>query len=591
VVDKPASLTDLKNSLVSYYAGMTERMRRVPDLLDHKYRGMPILPEGVVIHETSTAPTIIDNLVDQVRTDAPTVQFTPRGKTQKDGANKELMELWGHHILRSLDSHSFITPETQLVRDALTRDAACIKFLVDEDALAEAPVRDDFPTQNAFTKALRKWRADAADTWPFMVRPVDPLRIYPAPGNKRPPDFVVEVQTRVVFDIIQKYGDIWARAGKSAKTFMDWMSKTEWIEYWSADHFIVEVDRIQIIDVVNPYGILPYAFGYTGRGRLNWDGDPTQLVHPMLLDYTGEMEAEARLKTALDAAWQFYVFPRLLTDDDPRKVARALQKGPGAVIKVADMANRPQWLDSPEPSIAALTFLQLIMAAIDKRFPAGLMNRPAGVEAALHQATLIGQALKPLVPVRGLLNRLMSEVLNGLSHMMAVLDLPMNVFGTVGKTTKDRTVKGSDFTHRNFEVKYEATDPSEDDRRILTGLGLLREKSAQGIPVISRRTFREVYAPRVMPNSEEEEEQVLVEAVVDQILAGGVLMQVVMEMLGALQQEAQEEQTAQGLQGQITGAAGKAIPEARARGLESITGQPQRGPREQAQPAQESAGV
>ena len=165
---------------------------------------------------------------------------------------------------------------------------------------------------------------------------------------------------------------------------------------------------------------------------------------------------------------------------------------------------------------------------------------------------LIGQALKIISPVKKALNSMGTEVLNKFSHLMNWFELPMTVNGP-RKGAAERMVRGKDFTHHQFEVTFDATDPSEDDRRMLSALAVKREPG-----LISRATYRERFLKGVIPNGEEEEEKIMAEAVGDQLVQSGMLVQQVMAQLQQQEQQQNAEATSQGLAGQLMGAAGGA---------------------------------
>ena len=210
----------------------------------------------------------------------------------------------------------------------------------------------------------------------------------------------------------------------------------------------------------------------------------------------------------------------------------------------------PQWLDSPPPNQHMMEFLNSIDESIRRTIPAALMERQA--DAGIHQALLIGQALKIISPVKKALNSMGTEVLNKLSHLMGWFELAQSVQGPrEGDST--RMVRGKDFTHHQFEVTFEATDPSEDDRRMLSALAVKREPG-----LISRATYRERFLKGVIPNGEEEEEKIMAEQVVDQLVGSGMLVQEVMAQMQAQQQQQNAQQTADGLAGRMMDRAGGA---------------------------------
>jgi hypothetical protein len=466
-----------------------------------------------------------------------------------------MMEMWGQQILSQLAQSGMTDPLGQAPHDLILRGAACIKIIVCEDSLEDKPAK----------VSKRAWESEMGNKPHFILKAVDPLNCYPSPGSNL--TYMVEKQTRRVIDVRESYPH-WKdpKAKKFGRNLTDNpLREVDWVEYWTRDEYIVEVDGDRIIEKPNPYGIIPYVYRYSGLGRYNADGNPKHLAVGILHSIQGELEAEIEVKTAMRAAWQYHVFPRLLTTDDPSQVAQQFQKGPGAVIKHAP-ERPPQWLDSPPPNQHMMEFLNSIDESIRRTIPAALMERQA--DAGIHQALLIGQALKIISPVKKSLNSMGTELLNKLSHLMAWFELPMSVQGPRDGAS-ERMVKGKDFTHHQFEVTFEATDPSEDDRRMLSALAVKREPG-----LISRATYRERFLKGVIPNGEEEEEKIMAETVVDQLVQSGMLVQTVMQQLQAQQQEEQAAASADGILGQIqnraTGAAD--VVGARERGMEGLMG-------------------
>ena len=527
-----AKLDDILSANEHYYSESQQQMRDSDNLYNQEFYLDIDLPENISVHKSSKATQIVDNLRDQIRVDEPVVVYREKGPKQKDQDHKAIMEMWGQNMLSQLSQAGMIDPLGQAPHDLILRGAACVKLIVREDSLEDKPAK----------VSKRAWESEMSHKPHFMLKPVDPLNCYPSPGNEL--TYMVEKQTRRVIDIRESYPH-WKdpKAKKLHRSLADNpLREVDWVEYWTREEYIVEVDGDRIIDKPNPYGIIPYVYRYSGLGRYNADGNPKHLAVGILHSIQGELEAEIEVKTAMRAAWQYHVFPRLLTTDDPSQVAQQFQKGPGAVIRHSP-ERPPQWLDSPPPNQHMMEFLNSIDESIRRTIPAALMERQA--DAAIHQALLIGQALKIISPVKKALNSMGTEVLNKLSHLMMWFELPMSVQGP-RKGDAARMVRGKDFTHHQFEVTFEATDPSEDDRRMLSALAVKREPG-----LISRATYRERFLKGVIPNGEEEEEKIMAEQVIDQLVGSGMLVEQVMMQLQAQQQQEAAAGTNQGLAGQM----------------------------------------
>ena len=550
-----ATLDDIISASEHFYSAAHQQMTDADNLYNQDHSLNIDLPENISVHKSSKATQIVDNLRDQIRVDEPVVVYRERSPKQKDQEHKALMEMWGQNILMQISQSGIIDPLGQAPHDLILRGAACVKITVCEQMLEEKPPK----------VSKRAWEAEMSHKPHFMLRPVDPLNCFPSPGGEL--TYMVEKQTRRVIDIRESYPH-WKdpKAKKLGRSLTDNpLREVSWVEYWTREEYIVEVDGDRIIDKPNPYGIIPYVYRYSGLGRYNADGNPKHLAVGILHSIQGELEAEIEVKTAMRAAWQYHVFPRLLTTDDPSQVAQQFQKGPGAVIKHAP-ERPPQWLDSPPPNQHMMAFLNSIDESIARTIPSALMERQA--DAGIHQAMLIGQALKIISPVKKALNSLGTEVINKLSHLMNWFELPMSVQGP-REGASDRMIRGKDFTHHQFEVTFEATDPSEDDRRMLSALAVKREPG-----LISRSTYRERFLKGVIPNGEEEEEKIMAEQVVDQLVGSGMLVQQVMMQLQQQEQQEQAQGVNQGLAGRMMEQAGGAadIIGGRERGIEEMMG-------------------
>ena len=549
------NLDDLVSANEHYYSGANQQMIIADNLYNQNFSLNIDLPENITVHRSSKATQIVDNLRDQIRVDEPVVIYRERGPKQKDQEHKALMEMWGQHIFTQISQAGMIDPLGQAPHDLILRGAACIKLIVREDSLDDKPAK----------VSKKAWEAEMSHKPHFIAKPVDPLNCYPSPSNEL--TYMIERQTRRVIDIRESYPH-WndPKAKKLGKNLADNpLREVSWVEYWTRDEYIVEVDGDRIIDKPNPYGIIPYVYRYSGLGRYNADGNPRHLAVGILHSIRGELEAEIEIKTAMRAAWQYHVFPRLLTTDDPSQVAQQFQKGPGAVIKHAP-ERPPQWLESPPPNQHMMEFLGSIEESIRRTIPAALMERQA--DAGIHQAMLIGQALKIISPVKKALNSMGTEVINKLSHLMSWFELSMSVQGP-RQGDSARMIRAKDFTHHQFEVTFEATDPSEDDRRMLSALAVKREPG-----LISRSTYREKFLKGVIPNGEEEEEKIMAEQVIDQLVGSGIMVQEVMAQMQAQQQQDTQQQSVDGLAGQLTDRASGAADTVggREQGLEAMMG-------------------
>ena len=242
------NLDDLISANEHYYSEAHQQMADSDNLYNQDFSLSIDLPENITVHKSSKATQIVDNLRDQIRVDEPVVIYRERGPKQKDQDHKAMMEMWGQHILSQISQNGMIDPLGQAPHDLILRGAACVKLMVREDSLEDKPAKI----------SKKAWEAEMSHKPHFIVKPVDPLNCYPSPSNEL--TYMIERQTRRVLDIRESYPH-WTdpKAKKLSRSLADNpLREVNWVEYWTREEYVVEVDGERIIDKPNPYGIIPY---------------------------------------------------------------------------------------------------------------------------------------------------------------------------------------------------------------------------------------------------------------------------------------------------------------------------------------------
>ncbi len=573
-------LETLVSAAEAYYSTMHEQMRRADDLYNQRYQGTVELPENIEVFRSSRASGAVNDLRDQIRVDEPNILAHIIGTSNKAKELLATQQMWGLQVFRKLAEDTVADPFAQVPFDLLLRGGACVKTLVKPEALLNRPAPNRGEGKAAFNKRLKEWRGTKADTVPYLVIPLDPLNVMPSPGLG-PMRYIIEKQTRRVMDMEESYPD-WT--GKPAADLdraarANPLRKVTWIEFWGWHYkketdewegdYIVEVDGERIIEEANPYGLVPYAWRYSGLGRRNHDGNPATQAITILTGILGELEEEIKVKTAMSAQWQYHVFPRLKVQGmSAADAARKFQKGPGAVIEIPPQGT-VEWMETVPPNPQMMEYLSGIEAAIERRISPSLSGERTA-DFGIHQALQIGQALKTLTPVKSALNNIGSEVLNILAFLHERFDLSMNVNGTLDGVESSRMITGADLKHRNFEVTFEAVDPAENDRRMLALLSVMREPG-----LLSRETMRKIALRGIIDSNEEEEVRVMSERAQDQFVESGMLLDTMMKEIATFREQGQLEEAGAGIASQVTAAGGAAAQgvSAREQGIEALTGE------------------
>ena len=528
-LDKTTVLTRLA-SMEKHYSTAHNIMRDADRLFNQEYEGLIDVPYEVRIFRSSTPSRIVESFRNQIRTNEPTVDYRPVSSSKTDEKDATLMKRWGYSMLRKERLLSTMDPNLQCGFDLLLRGAACKKIIVDVDRMVESSPRRG-------TEKYREWESRATDSWPYISTAIDPMSVFPAPGQRKPLQFMLEKQTRYASDMWDMYPE-WKDPQRNTKRGSDPTRRVDWVEYWDPCMYIVLADGEYVMEPrENPYGVVPYIFEWSGMGRAHSNGDPAHLAVGILTYIAGELEEEVQLKTAISVQTQMHVFPPILTVEDPRKVAQQFGVGPGKVIRHPP-GHPPEYMQYPPPNENFYRFLDAIQSNISRVLaPALSGGRDSGTRYGVLQAQQIGQSLKTISPALATLDNMGTQTLNMMSTMAKTMDLDMAVEGTQEPVEATQRILGKDHKHQNFEVTFEAIDPAENDRALLVGEALRRAGD------ISRRTFWRVYAKHIVADPDDEDTNLLEEKVMEMLAQSGMLME------AALSPEVQNQLSGQGLQG------------------------------------------
>lgn len=527
-----------------HYATTHRKMLRADNLYNRRYRAEIRLPKGVPVHETSTPAMLVDSLRDQIRVDEPKVSALAFGKSKQAKTSAELQQMWGQSIMLGAAQDSLMDPFGQARFDLLLRGAGAVKWNAKDDHVIE-PEQRKGESRKDFKKRHDEWQFRMGREQPFSLKAVDPLTLYPSPGSG-PTTYMLEVQERRVLDVWDRYP---AWSDPKAKHLSpeqrdNPLRPVKWMSYWSwhwdtsgqkwEGEYVVLVDDEPVIEKDNPYRQVPYAFSYSGLGRVNYDGDPSFQAVGLLDQIAGELEAEVRLKTAMDAQWQFHVFPRAkVWGMSAKDAAKKFAVGPAAMIEMpgSKATTDIEWMEVAPPGAGMYRFLDEIKTALDRKVSPSLSGERAA-DFGIQQALQIGQALKVVGPVIQSLNKMATDTVSKLADLTHTLDLDLTVRA---RDVGERKVPAKDLESHIFEVKFEAIDPVENDRRMLAALSVV----GQGL--MSRETFFEKYLRGIIESPDDEEERLMTQAVVDQLVSGGILLQTAMGELALLQEESKVE--------------------------------------------------
>lgn len=524
----------LYGSMKDYYAAAWAKMQRAQELYDHRFAMLEdSVPEGVDIHEPSTAASIIDHFRDNIRVHNIVPSREDWGITKKAREQKALLLRLDGHVLRKLRSSSQVDLFVQTIFDMSLRGAACARVRYDAHAWPEVPegLLDSDRAEFMQARAMR---------WPLPAEPIDPLDVMPAPGGMWPIPWLIHRRMATVWEVKREYPS-WSnpkgrRPNAQVERIELWSGEAHDDEYgWVPGVHKVVVDGEFVVNRENPYGVVPYVYEYSGMGRIDYSNDPSTLAVNMLEKAESELMAEARIKTSLDAAVQFTVFPRLLTTDDPRDLKLRWDLSSGGILQVSGLGpdQKPTWLEQPQIDVGMWNFLPMIQSSIEKATFSSVLSgeRQPGVDYGYLQALLVGQASLRKDNIIGMASRMFGRLV-GLTEQLAVrLKIEPIGLGPGSGGERPRVVHVSDIGDKyDVSVTIEASDPAERDRRMISWLTPLRARA------ISKRTY--LKEGLMVDDPDEELAAIYEETVVEQIMASGLLTQ---QVLAALQSDNRAE--------------------------------------------------
>ena len=575
ITAKPDDLNKLLNASKRHYSRMHAKMRRNKDVYNQKLRVYSELPEGVEPFKSSRGTGVVDDLAEQINLTNPDVTAREFGTSLNAKNKASLQRRWGEAQLEAIQ-----VQVGQVAQDMVMMGAGTMKWLL--NPVVAMPVLRRFDeTADDHDLRMNVHTQQIQHEPTFIVQALDPISVYPSVSRGRL-QYVIEEQERRAMDMWENYpGWTDPKAKKLSKVQQDNpLRKVNWLEYWSWVYtgeqwegwYIVEADRERIIEVRNPYMQVPYAFEYSGLGRRDAEGDPFYEAKSILDKLEGDLEAEVRIKTAADVQWQFHVLPRLVVEGvNASDAAKMFNVKPGGVVE-RPPGGAFEWLDTPPPSKPMLDFLGMVQSDIDRRVNPALSGQRTA-DFGIQQALQLGQAMKSVSSIQGAVNTVAEKFLNGTASIMSSYDLGMDLYGTNQRAEKSRKIKGSDFKQYNFDVVYEATDPTEDQRKMLALLSVADRPGK-----LSNETFAKHVLADMIEDWEEEEARIFAEQVLEQMIQTGQLMQLVMQRSAALSSGTEMEQTIRdqtaAVTGQIQSAASGAAPNVpdRAAAIEQTTG-------------------
>jgi hypothetical protein len=525
--------TRLKN----VYSTMHHQMASALDLYHLRYGSDTIrVPKGTFVHVPSTAAALVDSSRDQIRTDTPRVRVLPAGTSRTAAETALKQQLAADMFLRRLREDGDQSIPAQIIFDFVSVGAAVAKVVYDIDKVPAAP-------ENSDEESLRAWESLKENTYPFRDEILEPRSVLIPRDESWPYSLAIEMQKRPVAQI---------KAGRFGKKFVDNspdqdpLREVDYEEVWTPQRYAVWADGVKLSDKPNPWGIVPFVWGYSGLGSHHKGDDPADAAVGMLTKVESELKAEVRLKTALEAFWQYGVWPRLITQEDPETIRKEMEMGAGGIIQWSGPPEaEPKFLTPPQPNPSMWMFLPEIKESIRQATISEVLQgeRPRGVDYGYLQSLLIGQARLRFGPVKHSAELFLKRLLLLKFHMLRVMDHSLSVRGYPEPVERSRRLSASDISgHIELEVELRSGSPFDDAAK-LTAMWAITSGGGMSEWVYTRDILE--------LDPAEEAAQKLAEMVEKQAVAAGLLMSEVSEKLAGQRQAGEVEKSNKGIGGMI----------------------------------------
>lgn len=486
-------LEELLQQSRDYTRAMHDNMDRASRAYALEYNLGVKIPADTPRHVPSTAPSIVDHFVDQIRTGNPTVKLGPIRKGRKGDEWRGILEGFAKYALDQVNTHEDDPLWDYLAFELALSGGGCIRVLFDEELWPDAADRD-------------------GTEWPFATRVVHPKNVFICPGHRWPYAYVIEVQHRFLGELKADYGDWSPGPDKNDLIPTDPTTDMEVLIYWDNEEYTMFAGGRQVFSKPNLLGIPPYVWGFSGLGHKGEEADPEHQAVGIIHHVLSELESEARLMTAVDSLWIRHVWPALFGTVPTQEFITKMSAGAGRYIEIKSMEDMPKFLPPPEINPAMWALLPRLKESIQNgTYSLALEGDTGNTRYGVLYGMQVGQARLRVDAVKNTLERLVGRVIGLYARYVdKVLDGGLKVNG---KTVDKTDIQG----HYDFRVKFEAIDPLDNQQRINTGIQLYAAHA------ISRHMLLRDFLG--LSDITSEEDQRLVETAIEQLVANGYLSQ------------------------------------------------------------------
>ena len=235
--------------------------------------GLPkeLVKDGIVL---PTARMLIDMYTDHVDLANARVSINKKGVTGEASDEAELLRKFGLGLLYRTGIESEVSPFRMAAKHQGLYGLGVLKTVWDADRWPDKPEKKDNEGDKEYAERIDEFRQTRNSQLPIVIREVNPRCIYPdySYGGRQ---FVIEVQEKVCFDVMEKYKKWSNPKGRAID------EKVTLTSFWTNEYRCELADDEPILQVKggvakHNYGFIPYVLIDSGLGNTSYDADPVK---------------------------------------------------------------------------------------------------------------------------------------------------------------------------------------------------------------------------------------------------------------------------------------------------------------------------
>jgi len=475
---------------------------------------VPQIQKPMYLSRTGTGAWLIDGPTSHIITKNPQVTIMPKRTSESaiESAFKvtTLENLWVKKMLRQSPQ-----PYREFVRNLMLRGEGWVRLILNENVIKL--IMDDEWDKNSMSKYF-----------PLLFLIPDPLNVFASPEEEYgiPRQLVMKFERsfRSIQMLYPEWSDPKNKDGKKGKI--------DWLEYWDKDYRYFEADGEPVLpDGINEnvLGFVPFVHGYSGFGRMAEDGDPSSLVMGRLDKVRDLLIQECAINSDIDSTFHKFAHPKIDVfipsdvefDLEELRVNYSMKAGTFNALAVPK-DTRIETGNKMLPSQEHMQHYYNIRARIGQEAPPIMSGLPSGSSG--RQEDIMGyHYIRRYDSIVEATEISFAKILDMAREALVKIPnmLPITQFLEKPEGSKEVIIKEADIKLCSDTIlELKAADPVEDDRKMMAGRALWKEKA------IDWATFLTQYAGYTPDNADKIIKKTIAEQVV---LQNPMILQLIAE--------------------------------------------------------------